>query len=223
MLRHEPHTPELVAGDVDLTRAIGQHVASHFGDWRVLHEKVSMDAHIDLLVVPPRKGRPAITVVTAGMSGRPMPGGIYSELMLILPPSWPMFGSPEFETDDGFWPYKLLKTLARLPHQYGTRLWLGDTVPNGDPPQRYARNTKLCCALIAPMVGPDSEPAQVIAHDGREIHLHAVWPLYADEMRVKLDDGLDRLYDLLDEAEITEILHPDRPSVVPRRRFLRRS
>jgi hypothetical protein len=38
-------------------------------------------------------------------------------------------------------------------------------------------------------------------------------------MRVKLDDGLDRLYDLLDEARIIEIVHADRASVVPRRRF----
>jgi len=52
-------------------------------------------------------------------------------------------------------------------------LWSGHTVPNGDPPEPYAPNTKLCGALIAPPV--------------------AVWPLHADEMELKLDKGLEAL------------------------------
>jgi suppressor of fused protein SUFU len=111
-----------------------------------------------------------------------------------------------------------------LPQEYRTALNVGDTVPHGDPPAPYARNTELCGALIAPMVMPNDEGAEVIRHDGREIDLLAVWPLHADEMRVKLDEGLDRLYDLLDEARIMAILHAERPSVVPKRRsrFFRR-
>ena len=81
--------------------------------------------------------------------------------MLVLPPTWPTEGDPAFETDEGYWPYRLLKTLARLPHEFQTRLWLGDTVPNGDLPQPYARNTKLCGALIAPMVMRQHESAEV--------------------------------------------------------------
>jgi hypothetical protein len=222
MLRHTQQEPaELVSGDQALIDALSVHIERHFGPVpTVFHEIVSPYAHIDLHVVVPTKERPAITVVTSGMSERPMADGKYAELMLILPPSWPTMGDPEFETDEGFWPYRLLKQLARLPHEYGTSLGIGATVPNDDPPRPYARNTKLCCALIAPMVLPNEEGAERIVHDGREIDLLAVWPLYKDEMQVKLDDGLDRLFDLLDEARITEILEPDRPSVVPKRRRL---
>ena len=39
-------------------------------------------------------------------------------------------------------------------------------------------------------------------------------------MQLKLNKGLDALFELLDEAEITEILHADRPSVVPKPRRL---
>ena len=39
--------------------------------------------------------------------------------------------------------------LARLPHEFQTLLWQGHTVPNGDPALPYARNTKLCGALVA--------------------------------------------------------------------------
>jgi hypothetical protein len=223
ILRHsEQRPPELSEGDQGLIDAVGAHVERHFGEPEVFHEIVSPYVHLDLYVVAPTDERPVFTVVTCGMAERPMPGGVYSELMLILPPSWPAMGDPAFESDEGFWPFRLLKTLGRLPHEYGTRLWLGDTVPNGDPPERYAPNTKLCGALIAPMVIAD-EGSHTIAYDGREIALHAVWPLHADEMRFKLEHGLDRLYDLLDEAELTEALLPDRPSVVKRRRFFRRS
>jgi len=54
----------------------------------------------------------------------------------------------------------------------------------------------------------------------REIRFFAVIPLHRDEMQLRLDRGLDALYDLLDAAEITEILNADRPSVIPRRRKL---
>jgi hypothetical protein len=37
-------------------------------------------------------------------------------------------------------------------------------------------------------------------------------------MRVKLDEGMDRLWDLLDEARLMEIVETDRPSVVAKRR-----
>ncbi|MDA0166966.1 suppressor of fused domain protein [Solirubrobacter ginsenosidimutans] len=220
MLRHTQQEPaELVSGDQALINAISDHIEHHFGPVpTVFHEIVSPHAHIDLHVVVPTKERPAITVVTSGMSERPMANGKYAELMLILPPSWPTMDDPAFQTDEGYWPYRLLKELARLPHEFGTSIGLGDTVPHGDPPSPYARNTKLCGALIAPMVLPNEEGAEQIVHDGREIDLLAVWPLHKDEMQVKLDDGLDRLFDLLDEARITEILEPDRPSVVPKRR-----
>jgi hypothetical protein len=44
--------------------------------------------------------------------------------------------------------------------------------------------------------------------------------VHADEMRLRLDKGTDALYDLLDAAELTEVLDPKRPSVVPGRRSL---
>jgi hypothetical protein len=219
ILRHETRVPpERVAGDQGLANAVADHIEKHFGDPElVLHEEVSAYVRVDLHVVMPTEERPAITVVTSGMSERAMPGGVYAELMLVLPPTWPTWGDPALETDEGYWPYRLLKDLARLPHEFDTRLWSGDTVPNGDPPQPYARNTKLCGALIGPMVMQEHKGAEVFEYDGHEIRLFAVWPLHADEMRVKLDHGLDRLYDLLDEARIIEIVKPDRPSVVPRR------
>src|SRR4051794_18154576 len=150
--RHDASAPgELTAGDEGLVDAVSDHVEQHFGTVdHVLHELVSPYVHVDLHVVMPTKQRPAITVVTSGMSQRAMPGGLYAELMVLLPPSWPTEGHPSFESDESYWPFGLLKQLARLPHEFKTRLWQGHTVPNGDPPRPYARNTELCGALIGP-------------------------------------------------------------------------
>lgn len=227
MLHHTaPAVPIQATGDEGLVAAVGDHVTRHFGEFSVLHEIVSTYVHVDLFVVPPTDERPVYTVVTCGMSARAMPGGVYAELMLLLPPTWTSPDDPAFAAEESYWPFRLLKTLARLPHEFETRLWEGDTVPNGHPPERYARNTKLCGALIGPMVIPDHDGAEVFEYDGREIRLFAVWPLYKDEMQVKLDDGLGRLLDLIDEARLLEIVEPDRPSVVPRRglrTFMRRA
>jgi Suppressor of fused protein (SUFU) len=151
------------------------------------------------------------------MSERPMRGGRSAELMLLLPPTWPAPGTPEFEDERGYWPYRLLQDLARLPHEYDTLLWSGHTVPNGDPAQPYAKGAGFSGALIAPpVIAP--EGFHTLEHDGREITFFAVWPLYDDEMRLKLDQGVAKLAALMDEARLLEVVNVGRPSVVPQRR-----
>jgi Suppressor of fused protein (SUFU) len=222
---HTTRAPDaLVEGDEGLIEAVGAHVERHFGEIAgVYHEIVSPWAHIDLFVVAPAKERPVTTVVTCGMSQFPMhsakPGvERYAELCLLLPPDWPTMDDPGFESEAGYWPYRLLKQLARLPHEFSTMLWMGHTVPNGDPPAPYGPNTKLAGAMLAPLIFAESEEAGTISFGDREITLFGVWTLHADEMQYKLDHGLDALFDHLDEAKVSEIVKADRPSCVPRRR-----
>jgi hypothetical protein len=225
--RHEHAAAgSISAGDPALIAEVQDHVTAHFGEpTMVFHELVSQYVHIDIHVVPPTGERPVFTLVTSGMSEQPMhspTGDRFAELMIVLPPTWPAVGSDEFE-QGAPWPYTLLPDLARLPHAYETVLWSGHTVPNGDPPEPYAPDTELCGALIAPPVFPGTEGFETLELGDRTIHFFAVWPLHADEMKLKLDKGLEALYELLDAAELTEILDHDRPSVVPpRRKWFRR-
>jgi Suppressor of fused protein (SUFU) len=222
--RHEQAAPAGVSGgDPDLVAAVDAHVTSHFGPpattW---HEIVSPYVHVDVHVVEPTGERPGFTLVTSGMSEQPMSspsGDLFAELMMVLPATWAKPDSQEFREPRGHWPYKLLQDLARLPHEYGTWLWSGHTVPNGDPPEPYADDTKLCGALLAPpVIAPDG--FERMSFKGHEVHFFAVLPLHVDEMQLKLDNGPDALYDLLDEADVTEILQSDRRSVVPKKRRL---
>ena len=220
--RHEVRAPARVStGNPALVEAISGHIARHYAppDGVVLHPDESEYVSIDINVVTPKPDRPVYVLVTSGMSERPMKDGSSAELMLMLPPTWPAPGTPGFEDERGHWPYRLLEDLARLPHEYDTVLWAGHTVPNGDPPRPYARGAGFTGALIAPpVIAP--EGFETLEHEGREIEFFAVWPLYTDEMQLKLDEGLDRLADLMDENKLLEIVEVGRPSVLPRRRGL---
>jgi hypothetical protein len=121
-----------------------------------------------------------------------------------------------------YWPARLLKFLGRLPHEYDTWLGTGHTVPNDDPPEPYAPNTRLSGALVAPPLLPPNEFDVLVRPDG-PINFYGVIALHRDEMELKLKKGADALGELLDGAGVTELVNPERPSVVvPRRRGLLR-
>jgi hypothetical protein len=209
--------PKRTHGDRALVAAISDHVTAQLGaeDYMVWHQKVSAYVHVDLHVVPPSEERPFFTLITSGMSEKPMRAPeedrAYCELVMALPPDWPM-EREDFNDERNYWPFRLLQTLAVLPHQFETWLWSWHTVPNGDPPEPYAPGTGLCCAMLAPTrLVPKG--LEVLHHDGREIVFHGVYLLHADEMQSKLDGERDAVLRPLYEAGVTELVDPSRPSV----------
>jgi hypothetical protein len=205
-------------GDPALIAAVEAHLERHIGKpTSVYHELVSPHVHVDIHIVSPTDERPVITLMTSGMAERPMADGSYAELMLVLPPTWPTPGTDGFSAPAGLWPYELLQELAWIPHAFDTTLGQGHTVPHGDPPEPYAPDTALCGALLArPLIQPEGF-AELTAGD-REIQVLGVFPLHTEEMELKLAQGTDALYDLLDAARITEILDKDRPNAAPPKR-----
>jgi hypothetical protein len=221
--RHEPKEsePELAQGDEALIEAVGDHVERHVGPIaRVLHEIISPVVHVDVFHVAPGEAQPWHTLVTCGMSAKPMlapdPDRAFGELTLALPPTWPM-DDAAWNDERHYWPVRLLKFLARLPHEYDT--WLGDghTIPNDDPPRSYAKDTRLSGAIIAaPLLPP--EAFRTLDRPQGTIAFYGVIPLYRAEMDFKLSEGADALYDRLAGAGVTELVDPQRESVVPERR-----
>jgi len=204
--------------------AIADHVIQHIGPiTNVFHEIQSDIVQIDLLVVGPQENRPFTTLVTCGMSDRPMPIPIedpedlarvpelrFAELLVCLPPDWPL--SPQdFQQEENYWPVRWLKRLARLPHQHDGWLGLGHTIPNGDPPRPFAPNTPFCCWLIdQPVLMPDT--ARKLRVKEKVINLYSIVPLYQDEMALKLKSGSGSLSKLLDHAKVSELIDCTRPS-----------
>lgn len=219
--------PAPAGGDPDLIDGLTAHVQGHLDpDCEVFHELISDVVHIDLLHASPTDALPFHTLLTCGLSERPMaappelPEARYAELMLRLPPDWSL-EHEAFEDESSYWPLRLLKFLARFPHEYDTWIGYGHTIPHGDPPEPYAPDTDLCGTIVLPpLLGPTGFETADVA--GREVNLLGVVPIHAGEMDLKLEKETDALVDLLDKARLSELLDPGRKSVVRRRRLLRR-
>jgi hypothetical protein len=100
-------------------RAIEDHGTKTIGPHDVLHELMSLDLHIDILLVKPKPKRDYHTLITMGMCDRAMsfPKGEsdpkFAELMMYLPRSWKF--SDEAQQDERYgWPLFWLQSLARF-------------------------------------------------------------------------------------------------------------
>jgi hypothetical protein len=221
-----------VSNDVDdYPNAIAEHVTRHVGPiTNVFHEARPHLFHLDILVVGPHDDQPYTTLVTCGMSELPMrvpiedpndlgrvPELRHAELLLALPPDWPL--TPEaFQNEENYWPVRWLKKLARFPHLHEGWLGLGHTVPNGDPPESFAANTRLCGWLLdEPLLFPNE--LQKLRVGEKAINFYAIIPLYDEEMTLKVRRGSGALGQLLDRAKVTELVELGRPSTTrPRSR-----
>ncbi|MEU8002165.1 suppressor of fused domain protein [Catellatospora sp. NPDC049111] len=221
ILRHAPREQQwepAVGGDQETAEAIDRHIEAHFGPIAyVWHEMVSDLVHVDVHVVEPTPDRPFYTLITSGMSELPMaaPEGYsrYAELMISLPADWPMTGEA-FRDEAAYWPVRLLKMAARLPHEY--RTWLGPwhSIPNGHPAEPYSAGTPFAGVLIAPMIRCAEEANTIVTTSGKEISLLALVPLHPAEMDLKVTGGTDALLDAFSRIDVSEVFDPARPSSV---------
>ena len=230
--RHKEREKEVAPafGDEDNIEKISEHIERYVGEPKnVFHELISDLVHIDVHIVEPSDTRPYYTLVTSGMSDRPMtvPEGAdeyrYAELLACLPPTWKM-SQEDFKDDRNYWPVRWLKMLARMPHAYDTWLGMGHTVPNGDPAEPYAAGTKLCCMMLLPPPLFDEE-FMTLGLPDRVINFYQMVPIYRQEMELKLKEGLEGFIEKLEQdPDVTPddlaIINPTRKNLVgTRKRF----
>lgn len=206
--------------------AIGAHIERHLGPVSgVFHEIISDLVHIDVHVVPANDQFPYLRLVTSGMSDLPMtvPAEVdtdvprYMELMVTLPADWPI-SQEAFEDERNYWPVRLLKGMARLPHEYDTWLGFGHTIPNGHPSEPYAPGVGFDGAIVLPPVTAPEEFAALELDDGKTISFMSLVPLYPEEMDLKLKKGAEALLDRFDAKNIQDVIEPGRTNVA-RKRF----
>ena len=97
----------------------------------------------------------------------------YAELMITLPPDWKL-DKESFEDERWYWPVRLIKTLARLPHKYGTWLGWGHTVPNGDPAEPYAADVRFDGCILLPSISVPAEFHRLRIDGDKEIAFLAI-------------------------------------------------
>lgn len=206
--------------DSELIDLITEHIERHIGSVSfVFHEQHSELVHIDVHCVAPTPERNIWTLVTSGMSQSPMivpedlPDSMFAELVCFLPPRWPV-SADAIGNESSFWPIRWLRMLARFPHRYKTWLGYGHTIPNGDPPEAFAPNTRFCGMLLAPPISTPPEFCEIVRPHNRDIRMYALQPLYADEMAYKLAHGADALLDRFDERGIDDVIDVNRASAI---------
>jgi len=213
--------PGLSFGDPGLIDEITNHLEAFLGPVNLVwHEIVSEYAHIDVHHFPPTPERNFHVLATTGMSERPMtlPDGMpddwrFAELLLNLPSSWQL-SKDAFADERYYWPMRLIKTVARFPHMYSTWLGYAHTLPNGDPPEPYDASTELCGAMLVQSMSLPEAINTLERANGQVIRFWTVLPLHADEMDLKVREGAEALFPLLDKAGISDVIVPERPSVV---------
>ena len=201
---------------------ISNHVQSHFGKTSfVLHEEKSSTVHVDVHVVPPNSNRPYFTLLTSGMSDLDMhvPEGLeefeLAEVCLCLPSYWPLaVDTFEWREPKHFWPIEILHQAASYPHRQNTWLCWGHTVGSVEIPQPIDAQVEFTGVLfIEPETFPEGA-SHLETDDGRVINYLALIPLLPKEMLLARREGSKELVEMLLEAGVNELLHPDRQSVV---------
>lgn len=188
----------------------------------VFHEIVSDDLHIDLHHVRSTFLRRYEVVVTSGMSARPMnvPDDsrefAFAEVLAILPRGWPMLQTT-WADERNYWPMRLLKTLARFPHERNTWVAMHHTLGNGAAEygaQPYAEGTGLCAALLTPPLTLGESAWVLERPNGAKCFFWAVVPLHAAELRYKMQHGAEALIEVFDRAKVFDRIDPTRRSAL---------
>lgn len=209
---------EVASGDSSIEE-ISNHIEKHVGKVdMVFHEIISDKVHLDVHWVKPTPERPFHTLITSGMSDKPMnaPEGMedakYAELSICLPKDWKI-SEEDFKDENNYWPIRWLKYMARFPHDYNTWLWWGHTVPNGNLAEPFAENTNLDTMLLLPGVMFEKGYHQLVLPH-KTISFFALIPLYKEEVELKLKEGVEALFEGFNKHQVSDIFQLDRPNTV---------
>ncbi|MCM8531565.1 MAG: suppressor of fused domain protein [Lentisphaeraceae bacterium] len=213
----EPNISEDVAEVMpDWRSTVEAHLEKHFGKCSgVFHEIMSFNVHIDLYLYEATAEKPYATVVTVGASDQPLqtPEGAeifqYIELYMHLPADWPMPDGGDMD-EKYYWPFRVLKQMARFPHQLNTFLGYGHTVPNDNPPVPYAEDCPFECALLSePLFEPKS--FKKMEFEERTLTFLQLVPITKAETDIKLGLGTEALVDaLVNQVKLTPELNLNR-------------
>ncbi|MBQ8547784.1 MAG: DUF2185 domain-containing protein [Lachnospiraceae bacterium] len=187
-------------------------VQKNFGQYnQVMHEIVSPDIHLDIIMVPPTDENPFYKMVTMGMGAFKMnvPEELkeyeleYAELVLYLPPDWKVNSSEERD----YWPLRYMKVLGRLPVNADTWLGFGHTVHGDEERRPFADNTKFNNILLLNACNLELQSLELRLSSGKKINFYHMFPLYQEELDYKLANSLDDLLELFDDADLFPVLN----------------
>lgn len=221
---HEKTGHGNVAADLRTLRGMTRHFTRWVGaPDRVFHEARSSLVHVDVHVVPaPFADARGAILYTTGMSDREMAVPRFDcdcrppdrvEIMMHLPSSW-RFDDAAMKDPRWAWPVQTLRDVAHYVHAHSTWIGWGHTIPNGNPPEPFAPDTRFSSVIVLPPTSLPPWAHRATMPGGRRVAIYALYPLLLDEMELKLEEGADALVDQMERAGVSDEYEPDRSSVV---------
>lgn len=219
MTGDEPTQAEIEAAvaNVETAAAVLDHIRAHVGPVEaVFHELESDSIAIDIHYVAPTPDRDCHTLITSGMSDQPMPAGsgvAYGELVMCLPPDWPM-DEDALEDDATAWPLEMLRALGKLPYAHGVAFDFGLCTDNLTLPFGMARQAGFSGVLLAPPVTVPDAFWCLEAKNGKVIDFFGAVMLYPQELEHARYEGVVSLARALDRLSVNELVQPGRKPAV---------
>lgn len=210
------------APDDPVIGSVMVHIEQYFGGYtRFLHDDSCPGYPLDIVIIPPRLEHNYYTLVTVGMSryrmsipedqaGQELER---AELLVNLPKDWKLTET-ECKDERWYWPIRILLETARFPLR-DAEIWLGlgHTWMDGGEGVPFAGDTALCGEILLwpGVFGADSFSCRL--PDGGEVNFYQVIPLYREEVRYKLENGLEAFVGLCPDESL-EVIDPRRLNVV---------
>lgn len=187
-------------------------IIENYGEFKeVIYEIVSLDIHLDIIVIPPTEENNYYKLITMGMGAYEMniPKELNrkklcrAELVMYLPPTWNLKSDKEEDT----WPINCLKTLGRLPLKNNSWLGVGHTVSLDNNNSPFANNTKLCSMFLLPALNNKyKEPNLKIKNKGK-INFYQLFPIYSEELNFIQNNDPIALFEKFDENDMEPIVN----------------
>lgn len=202
----------------DEIKELDEYICETFGNYaNVFHELLSPDVHLDICVIDPTEEEPFYKLVTMGAGaytmGVPEKYREYcspnAEYVIFVPKDWDINNSDI----NWYWPLKLLKDTARLPIWCDTWLGYGHTTQADEAGATYAPSTKFNSIVLNFPVTKNEDAGPLKMSSGKTIFCYQIIPLYPEELKFKMDNGADALFDKFQEKGIdATVVNNDRPS-----------
>jgi hypothetical protein len=207
----EPVESAAPSQPVESTPAL-DHARAHFGEVHPLAFRDILPLE-KAIIVRAAKAKDCLILFTDGMSNEPagFPGvpdaEQYAELMICLPPDWPL-SQQMLQNPDSAWPVSVLRRVAHSPLENTRMLEPGAFLYSpAEPPTPLAPNTKLSCALARKEEG---ERGQFSLPHGQPGAFYCFWPLYTEERDLCLQFGVNAVMKLFKNLKVSRIVDPRR-------------
>lgn len=191
------------------------YIMKEFGHYdEVIHEIVSPDIHLDIIVVPPTEENNYYKLITMGMGAYRMniPEELEeyeldrAELVMFLPPTWNI----KSEKEEDYWPIRQLKIVARLPIQCNTWLGYGHTIASDEEYTPYAMNTQFCCMLLLNALNNNYDNLNLKMNTKGKINFYQLVPIYKEELEFKQCNDLNKLLELFNDENLNPVININR-------------